>query len=88
MPRVGVRVVRGPDWRWKDQDGGEGHVGTVIDIGLPHRTIPERTVLVQWDNGVKTNYRTGYQGAYDLRVYDNAQVGKYVAVSTLRFPVF
>ena len=26
----GVRVVRGPNWKWGDQDGGEGHVGTVI----------------------------------------------------------
>ena len=23
------RVVRGPDWKWGKQDGGEGHVGTV-----------------------------------------------------------
>ncbi len=29
---VGLRVVRGPDWEWDTQDGGEGFVGTVIDI--------------------------------------------------------
>ena len=29
MEGVGVRVVRGPDWKWGKQDGGEGHVGTV-----------------------------------------------------------
>jgi hypothetical protein len=23
---------------------------------------------VQWDAGARTNYRVGYQGAYDLRV--------------------
>ena len=28
----GLRVVRGPDWKWGDQDGGEGSVGTVIGI--------------------------------------------------------
>ncbi len=30
MKIVGVRVVRGPDWKWGDQDGGEGSVGTVV----------------------------------------------------------
>jgi E3 ubiquitin-protein ligase mind-bomb len=29
---VGLRVVRGPDWGWDTQDGGEGCVGTVIEI--------------------------------------------------------
>ena len=29
MDGVGTRVVRGPDWKWGKQDGGEGHVGTV-----------------------------------------------------------
>ena len=33
MEGVGVRVVRGPDWQWGDQDGGPGHVGTVVTIG-------------------------------------------------------
>ena len=28
----GLRVVRGPDWSWKDQDGGEGSMGTVIKV--------------------------------------------------------
>ena len=27
----GTRVVRGPDWRWEDQDGGEGSVGTIVE---------------------------------------------------------
>ena len=25
----GTRVRRGPDWRWSDQDGGDGKAGTV-----------------------------------------------------------
>ena len=33
MILVGSRVVRGPDWQWADQDGGQGHVGTVVTIG-------------------------------------------------------
>ncbi|KAJ8320485.1 hypothetical protein KUTeg_002072 [Tegillarca granosa] len=73
---VGLRVVRGPDWKWGNQDDGEGHVGTVVEIGKPgSSTSPDKTVVVQWDSGSRTNYRVGYQGAYDLRIYDNAPIG-------------
>lgn len=37
---------------------------------------PDKTVVIQWDNGTRTNYRVGYMGKYDLRVIDNAQIGK------------
>lgn len=30
-----LRVVRGPDWEHGDEDGGEGHLGTVVEV---HRT--------------------------------------------------
>ncbi len=32
----GSRVVRGPNWKWGDQDGGEGSVGTVVDVVDTH----------------------------------------------------
>ncbi|XP_033102784.1 E3 ubiquitin-protein ligase MIB2-like isoform X3 [Anneissia japonica] len=73
---VGLRVVRGPNWKWGNQDDGEGHVGTVVEIGCAGSTTsPDKTVVVQWDCGTRTNYRTGYQGCYDLLIYDNAPVG-------------
>ncbi|KAM9350669.1 E3 ubiquitin-protein ligase MIB2 [Symphorus nematophorus] len=73
---VGMRVVRGLDWKWGNQDDGEGHVGTVVEIGRQgSTTTPDKTVVVQWDSGTRTNYRTGYQGSYDLLLYDNAQIG-------------
>uniref|UniRef100_T1JDF9 RING-type E3 ubiquitin transferase n=1 Tax=Strigamia maritima TaxID=126957 RepID=T1JDF9_STRMM len=73
---VGLRVVRGSDWKWGNQDDGEGHVGTVVEIGKPgSSTSPDKTVVVQWDSGSRTNYRVGYQGAYDLRILDNAPIG-------------
>jgi len=28
--QAGVRVIRGPDWRYKKQDAGEGHAGRCI----------------------------------------------------------
>lgn len=75
---VGMRVVRGLDWKWGNQDDGEGHLGTVVEIGRQgSTTTPDKTVVVQWDSGTRTNYRTGYQGAFDLLLYDNAQIGKH-----------
>ncbi|XP_017855238.2 E3 ubiquitin-protein ligase MIB2 isoform X2 [Drosophila busckii] len=72
----GVRVVRGPNWIWHNQDDGEGHVGTVCEIGRCGSThSPENTVVVNWDSGHRTNYRVGYQNQYDLIIVDNAQVG-------------
>jgi E3 ubiquitin-protein ligase mind-bomb len=82
MLEVGVRVGRGPDWKWGQQDDGEGHVGTVVEIGKPGSTTsPDKTVVVQWDSGSRTNYRVGYQGAYDLRVVDNAPTGISLNIS-------
>ncbi|XP_035697228.1 E3 ubiquitin-protein ligase MIB2-like isoform X1 [Branchiostoma floridae] len=73
---VGLRVIRGPDWKWANQDDGEGHIGTVVEIGRPGSTAsPDKTAVVQWDSGMRTNYRVGYQGSYDLLVYDNAPIG-------------
>jgi E3 ubiquitin-protein ligase mind-bomb len=71
---LGLRVVRGPNWKWGDQDGGEGCLGTVIDPG--EETASGRGVVVLWDNGNKSNYRCGIDGCYDLKVYDSAPTGK------------
>lgn len=74
---VGLRVVRGPDWRWSNQDGGEGGVGTVVEVGgKADSSSPPETVVVQWDLGSKTNYRCGYEGKHDLRVLDTASTGE------------
>nr|CAG4649151.1 EOG090X02DA [Scapholeberis mucronata] len=64
---VGTRVIRGPDWKWGKQDGGEGHVGTVRNFESPEE------VVVVWDNGTAANYRCC--GAYDLRNLDSAPTG-------------
>ena len=67
-PALGLRVVRGPDWQWEDQDGGEGFVGTVA-------VLEEGGVIVQWDMGRRCRYRCGRENKFDLRVLDNAQIG-------------
>ena len=74
---AGCRVVRGPDWKWDNQDGGEGHVGTVVVVGKSGSvSSPDKTVVVQWDGGTKTNYRCGFQGAFDLCLLDNGPIGR------------
>ena len=73
--QVGLRVVRGPDWEWGDQDGGEGHVGTVVEVGEPSVSEGGRAAIVQWDCGERCKYRCGLEGKYDLRVLDSAPTG-------------
>ncbi|XP_052273391.1 E3 ubiquitin-protein ligase MIB1-like [Dreissena polymorpha] len=67
MEGVGARVIRGPEWKWGKQDGGEGHIGTVRNFESPEE------VVVVWDNGTAANYRCA--GAYDLRILDSAPTG-------------
>ncbi|GAU99720.1 hypothetical protein RvY_10678 [Ramazzottius varieornatus] len=64
---VGTRVVRGVDWKWGDQDGGDGHVGTVRSFESAEG------VVVVWDNGTAANYRCA--GAFDLRIFDSSATG-------------
>ena len=72
MEGVGSRIVRGPDWQWGKQDGGDGHVGTVRSFERPGE------VLVVWDNGTAANYRCS--PSFDLRVLDNGPAGVCVCV--------
>jgi len=64
---IGCRVMRGPDWKWNRQDGGEGHLGTVRSFESSEE------VGVVWDNGTAANYRCGVN--FDLRMVDNAPTG-------------
>merc|ERR1711974_152212 len=49
---IGVRVVRGPDWKWTDQDGPPPSEGKVIgELG------EDGWIRVQWDNGSTNSYR-------------------------------
>ncbi|KAL4220974.1 E3 ubiquitin-protein ligase mib2 [Mactra antiquata] len=71
--KPGVRVIRGPDWQSKRQDGGVGHTGTII--GVPKEGSSDSKVTVTWDSGIELRYRAGEDSKYDLRVFDNATVG-------------
>ena len=73
---IGLRVARGPDWQWGDQDGGEGCLGTITGMGgqgNAEGALPQ----VLWDYGYRSNnYRCGKEGKHDLVVYDSAPTGK------------
>jgi len=58
---VGARVVRGIDWKWRDQDGtppGEGTVTGELHNGW---------IDVTWDHGGSNSYRMGAEGKDDLK---------------------
>mmetsp|Transcript_56342 Transcript_56342/g.182516 ORF Transcript_56342/g.182516 Transcript_56342/m.182516 type:complete len:177 (-) Transcript_56342:172-702(-) len=68
LPRkVGARVRRGPDWKWGDQDGGQGNLGTLT--GESAGTCG--CVWVRWDNGTANNYHADH--TFDLEYADSLE---------------
>ncbi|XP_065332241.1 E3 ubiquitin-protein ligase HECTD1 isoform X2 [Cloeon dipterum] len=59
---VGARVVRGLDWKWRDQDGSPPGEGTVTG------ELHNGWIDVTWDHGGSNSYRMGAEGKYDLRL--------------------
>ncbi|XP_068720941.1 E3 ubiquitin-protein ligase HERC2-like [Montipora capricornis] len=61
--KIGTRVVRGPDWKWGDQDGPPPSEGRVIgELG------EDEWVRIQWDTGSTNSYRMGKEGKFDLKL--------------------
>uniref|UniRef100_T1J5Y0 E3 ubiquitin-protein ligase n=1 Tax=Strigamia maritima TaxID=126957 RepID=T1J5Y0_STRMM len=59
---VGARVVRGIDWKWRDQDGNPSAEGTVTG------ELHNGWIDVTWDHGGSNSYRMGAEGKYDLKL--------------------
>lgn len=59
---VGARVVRGMDWKWRDQDGNPSGEGTVTG------ELHSGWIDVTWDHGGSNSYRMGAEGKYDLKL--------------------
>lgn len=76
--RDGMRVVRGKDWKWgnQDQTGSGNGVGVIIE-NKSNPYIQERWVEVTWHlDGRRESdycYRMGAEGCYDLYIYDEAE---------------
>lgn len=56
---AGARVVRGVDWRWDEQDGGNGRRGRVAELHDWTATSLRSAALVVWDVGTRNLYRVG-----------------------------
>lgn len=54
--------MRGVDWQWEDQDGGNGRRGKVNEIQDWSAASPRSAAYVIWDNGAKNLYRVGFEG--------------------------
>ncbi|XP_030767252.1 E3 ubiquitin-protein ligase Ufd4 isoform X3 [Sitophilus oryzae] len=76
---VGARVVRGVDWKWRDQDGNPPGEGTVTG------ELHSGWIDVTWDHGGSNSYRMGAEGKYDLKLapgYDVESASSSKPVST------
>ena len=62
---IGARMKRGPDWKYGNQDGGAGNLGTVVH----HSTRSGCDFFVKWDGQtIQYRYRWGSQNKYDLEL--------------------
>ncbi len=64
---IGVRVMRGVDWKWRDQDSTPYACGTITG------KLRNGWIEVQWDHGGANSYRMGDEGKYDLQLADDPQ---------------
>lgn len=63
----GKKVVRGPNWKWGNQDGGRGHQGTLDE----DRARSDKWGSVKWDNRDTNIYRVGaIDGNNEAPAYD------------------
>ncbi|XP_038061724.1 E3 ubiquitin-protein ligase MIB1-like [Patiria miniata] len=72
----GARVVRGPDWQWGDQDGGEGKIGTVKEV-ISAEGTHRSWVKVQWPNRSTNQYRRGHGGKLDIQCTQEDTAGEF-----------
>lgn len=73
---VGARVVRGVDWKWRDQDGNPSGEGTVTG------ELHSGWIDVTWDHGGSNSYRMGAEGKYDLKLAPGYDVEATIASSS------
>ncbi|XP_069356468.1 E3 ubiquitin-protein ligase Ufd4 isoform X1 [Maniola hyperantus] len=66
---AGARVLRGADWKWRDQDGPHPAMGTVTS------DLHNGWVDVRWDHGGRNSYRMGAEGKFDLKVVSGGTGG-------------
>ena len=74
-------MVRGHDWNWKDQDGGAGKIGKIVDVQGWGQETSRSVANVSWpSSGITNVYRVGHKGKMDVQVasgYAAATNGHY-----------
>ena len=78
-----AEVMRGPHWKWKNDDGGEGCVGCVKELVTWGKDSYRGAVQILWKaDSKKKNYRVGGEGCVDViytRMIETASGGSYYA---------
>ena len=75
---IGDKVRRGPDWKWNEQDGGDGQIGKVEELNSSPFGDPG-WCAVRWQNGKRYGYRMGCGGAFDLAVVEDVDPAEVCA---------
>ncbi|XP_044733919.1 E3 ubiquitin-protein ligase HECTD1 isoform X2 [Chrysoperla carnea] len=76
----GAKVVRGIDWKWRDQDGsppGEGTITSELHNGW---------VDITWDHGGSNSYRMGAEGKYDVKLAPSYDIDDGTSTKTTIIP--
>ena len=66
----GAQVMRGPDWDWGNQDGGEQSVGQVLEVRGWETESFRSVACVMWKPTSKNVYRVGHKGKVCLLMKD------------------
>ncbi|OWF54450.1 E3 ubiquitin-protein ligase mind-bomb-like isoform X2 [Mizuhopecten yessoensis] len=78
---VGTEVMRGPHWKWKNVDGGEGEIGIVTKLKEWNSHSQRGGVSISWKNAKEEHlHRLGGEGCVDVifnRSKQSKSGGKY-----------
>ncbi|XP_070207925.1 E3 ubiquitin-protein ligase MIB2-like isoform X2 [Littorina saxatilis] len=74
----GAKVTRGKDWKWKNQDGGPGSEGEVMELKDEPNSHKKRNLAkVRWPNGQANVYRLAFDGHVDITCTEEEAGGFY-----------
>ncbi len=69
---VNLRVTRGPDWTWSDEDGGEGKTGVILSFDKS-----KAIAQVLWEGGqAHKHYRFGLKRDLMICIGANSSLGR------------
>ena len=81
---VGATVVRGLDWKWRDQDGSNGVAGEGTVTGELHNGWIDAI----WDQSGSNSYRMGPECRFDLKLSPSCEPESLTGSTSGKKPVF